>query len=100
IEAEQRQFEAVLPTGLAVTASGVAAELAQQRDDLSLEINRPGLAKAADLDIDARSGGAAPDHDLRGAVAGRGDVAVLVNASNFRVAAGVARRSCEIASAA
>jgi hypothetical protein len=43
IEAEQRQFESVLATGLAVAAPRVAAITAEQRDNLALKIDRPRL---------------------------------------------------------
>src|SRR5262249_24511452 len=79
VKAEQRQLEAVLPARLAVTAAGIAAELAQDGDDLGLEINRPALAETADADIDCDLVASVADSDLRGAVAGRGDVTVFVN---------------------
>src|SRR5438309_592652 len=41
VEAEQRQFEAVLAQGLAVAAAGVAAELGEDRHHLVTEADRP-----------------------------------------------------------
>ena len=52
IEAEQRQLEAVLPAGPAMTAAGVAAMQRQQRHDVVDEMQRPGLVEVLDVDLD------------------------------------------------
>src|SRR5262249_36841792 len=54
VEAEHRQLEAVLPLRLAVAARRVAAELAEQRDDVVLEVvaARPAGARHLYGDVD------------------------------------------------
>ena len=57
LEAEQRQLEAVLTAGLAVTGARVAAKLGEDRHDLVLEADRSILDQSGDRHFHA--GGAA-----------------------------------------
>src|SRR5262249_5694268 len=75
LEAEQREFEAVLPGGLAVAAAGVAAELGEDGHDLVAEVDGQIDVAAGGLDGELDGLVAVPGDDGGGAVGQRDDAA-------------------------
>src|SRR5438874_422655 len=68
VEAEHRELEAVLPFRLAVTARRVAAEAAQKRQDVVLEVEAARLLRPLHLDGHAEGAPAGLDGDRRRSV--------------------------------
>ena len=72
-----------------MAAAGIAVELREQRFDLGAEVDRAALRKAGDCHGNFKLLGTAFDADRGAAVAGRRDVAPVVDLGDSRVRAGV-----------
>src|SRR5262249_15788371 len=96
VEAEQRQLEAVLAAGLAVTAAGVAAVTGQQGHDVVGKVQRPGFVGIADGDAHRPGLSGDLDGDRRLALAGRPHVPSTADAADGGGAEGEAGLAGEV----